>query len=107
MWCFCFSIDRVFYETLYDEKPLSEMAQEWCLQYGILDEKVAKKIFELVAKRKGKKIEIESPVKKPVSKASSAKETKAALPPPKKETSTKKRRKLDGHDIVDTGMIIE
>lgn len=92
-----FYSDRVFYETLYDEKPDSEMAQEWCLYYGILDEKAAKKVFDLVAKRKANKgKEVESPVKKPAPKAAAT--TKE---PAKKETTSKKRRKVDSDDDVD------
>lgn len=29
--------DRVFYETLLKQRHDSEMAQEWCVQYGILE----------------------------------------------------------------------
>ena len=29
--------DRVFYETLIEQRPDSEMAQEWCVYYGVLD----------------------------------------------------------------------
>ena len=95
-----FSLDRVFYETLYEEKPDSEMAQEWCLYYGILDEKTAKKVFDAVLKRKANKgKEVESPVKKPPAKAPAPKEAS------KKETASKKRRKVDSDDDADdTGM---
>ena len=87
----------MFYESLYEEKPESEMAQEWCLQYGILDEKAAKKVFEIVCKRKGKRIDVESPVKQAKPSAS-----KPAPAPAKKETTSKKKRKIDD-DIDDTG----
>jgi hypothetical protein len=30
------SADRVFYESLYRQKPQSEMAQDWCIAYGVL-----------------------------------------------------------------------
>lgn len=100
LFCNIYCLDRVFYETLYEEKPDSEMAQEWCLYYGILDEKVAKKVFDIVAKRKANKgKEVESPIKKPAPKAPATKE------PAKKETSSKKRRKVDSDDEDDTGSL--
>mmetsp|Transcript_13760 Transcript_13760/g.19375 ORF Transcript_13760/g.19375 Transcript_13760/m.19375 type:complete len:110 (+) Transcript_13760:203-532(+) len=47
--------DRVFYETLLRQRPKSEMAQEWCVNYGVLPEAEAKKFSKLVAERKKKK----------------------------------------------------
>ncbi|KAL7531083.1 hypothetical protein ACHAWF_003624 [Thalassiosira exigua] len=44
--------DRVFYETLLSQIPASEMAQDWCLAYGVLDESEAKKLFKASLKRK-------------------------------------------------------
>ena len=46
--------DRVFYETLYQQKPESEMAQEWCVAYGVLSESESLEIHNKVCKRKGK-----------------------------------------------------
>ena len=45
--------DRVFYETLLKQKPTSEMAQDWCLSYGILDYDEAAKLYKKVCTRKG------------------------------------------------------
>ena len=28
--------DRVFYETLLEQRPDSEMAQKWCVHHGVL-----------------------------------------------------------------------
>lgn len=28
--------DRVFYESLLQQRPDSRMAQKWCLEYGVL-----------------------------------------------------------------------
>lgn len=47
-------LDRVFYETLLKQNPNSEMAQDWCLAYGILEFDEAKKLNDYVMKRKGK-----------------------------------------------------
>lgn len=46
--------DRVFYETLLKQRPQSEMAQEWCLLYGILPEKEAEILYKAYVVRKGK-----------------------------------------------------
>eukprot|EP01038_Epipyxis_sp_PR26KG_P009567 gene9567-12885_t len=57
--------DRVFYETLYQQKPESEMAQEWCLAYGILDYDEAEELNYRICKRKGKPLP-PTPAKKKV-----------------------------------------
>ena len=44
--------ERVFYETLLEQRPDSEMAQDWCLQNGVLDEKAAARLMAVIAKRK-------------------------------------------------------
>src|SRR5690606_31231747 len=96
---FCvFLIDRVFYETLIEQRPDSEMAQEWCLNHGILEWARAKKLYETVCKRKGRtaiaysatapKIKTESPVKKAAPKA----------------TPAAKKRKIIDDEVVDTGL---
>ena len=46
--------DRVFYETLLDQRPDSEMAQDWCLHYGVLEEFKAAALLNKVSKRKAK-----------------------------------------------------
>lgn len=48
--------DRVFYETLFRQRPDSEMAQEWCVSYGILDAKEAEILSKSVLKRKSKSV---------------------------------------------------
>eukprot|EP00539_Tryblionella_compressa_P004420 CAMPEP_0178735490 /NCGR_PEP_ID=MMETSP0744-20121128/1917_1 /TAXON_ID=913974 /ORGANISM="Nitzschia punctata, Strain CCMP561" /LENGTH=93 /DNA_ID=CAMNT_0020387865 /DNA_START=8 /DNA_END=289 /DNA_ORIENTATION=- len=44
--------DRVFYESLLKQRPDSEMAQEWCVNYGVLSYKKAEKLFQIVSDRK-------------------------------------------------------
>jgi len=44
--------DRVFYETLIEQNKNSEMAQDWCLAYGILSNQRAKALLAIVQKRK-------------------------------------------------------
>jgi hypothetical protein len=46
--------DRVFYETLLRQNPNSEMAQDWCVAYGVLSIQEAEKLYKLVLKRKNK-----------------------------------------------------
>ena len=43
---------RVFYETLLSQRPDSVMAQEWCVNHGVMDEEDAKKAFKRMEKRK-------------------------------------------------------
>mmetsp|Transcript_11708 Transcript_11708/g.21650 ORF Transcript_11708/g.21650 Transcript_11708/m.21650 type:complete len:116 (-) Transcript_11708:276-623(-) len=67
--------DRVFYETLLAQRPTSEMAQEWCVAYGVMEEKDAQKAFKAMVKRKG------------TGKAASR------TPPPSNSTGGKKKKK--------------
>ncbi len=98
--CVFISLDRVFYETLIEQRPDSEMAQEWCLTYGILEWGRAKKLYEAVCKRKGRpivaytapKVKSESPTKKAAPKASAP---------------VNKKRKVVDDDLVDTGAYVQ
>lgn len=45
--------DRVFYETLLEQKPASHIAQEWCVYYGVLDTERATTLYAIILKRKG------------------------------------------------------
>ena len=74
--------DRVFYETLYQQKPSSEMAQEWVLTYGILSHADAQKLFDKVNKRKNG----------PSSSSSSAAASKTMKSPERKPTTTSSRK---------------
>ncbi|KAL7503540.1 hypothetical protein ACHAXN_004647 [Cyclotella atomus] len=65
--------DRVFYETLYRQRPDSEMAQEWCIAYGVLSEEEASKVYKLIVKRKGSKKPSSSSPAKPSSSAGAKK----------------------------------
>ena len=53
--------DRVFYETLYQQKPSSEMAQEWVISYGVLEHDDALKLYTALCKKKGKAVALPSP----------------------------------------------
>ncbi|KAK2392643.1 hypothetical protein QL285_065982 [Trifolium repens] len=53
---------RIFYESLHEQIPTSEMAQIWLMESGLLPKEVAKKVFEKKQK-KGMQQRITSPVK--------------------------------------------
>ncbi len=76
--------DRVFYETLLKQNPSSAMAQEWCVNYGVLSREEATKLYKVVMKRKGK----------PISSSS------ATSISPKK----KKKVKVEEGEAVDAGL---
>ncbi|BFG17646.1 hypothetical protein CerSpe_039200 [Prunus speciosa] len=42
---------RIFYETLYEQVPKSEMAQFWLMECGLLSKEEAKRVFEKKQKR--------------------------------------------------------
>lgn len=54
--------DRVFYETLLKQRPDSEMAQEFCIQYGVLPWDDAEKLYSEICRRKGRSY---TPIKLP------------------------------------------
>ncbi|KAL5212438.1 hypothetical protein ABZP36_023285 [Zizania latifolia] len=49
---------KIFYESLYEQVPTSEMAATWLMEWGLLPFDVARKVFE---KKQGQKLK--SPVK--------------------------------------------
>ena len=85
--------DRVFYESLLQQRPDSEMAQEWCVQYGVLPEERAAQLWKLICKRKAGG----SPKKSSSSSSSSSSNSKPQKRPKMPNT-------IDGTSIVaDTG----
>ena len=80
---------RVFYETLLSQRPDSEMAQEWCLAYGVMDDGDAKKAYKSMVKRK--------------EMGKSARGASKSPPPAKSGggTSGKKKKKTKGKKILD------
>ncbi|GAB5031708.1 dna ligase 1-like [Nannochloropsis oceanica] len=90
--------ERIFYESLYEQNPESFMAQEYCVQYGILEEDEAMKIFKRVQARKAKgAIYSPSPVKKSTAAAAAKKGGVGG--------AKKKKRRLDDDAPVDTGLM--
>ena len=88
--------DRVFYETLLQQRPESEMAQDWCLAYGVLSEAKARQVIsQISSRRNGKGRTAPSP----------AKASKPA-PAPAKASNPIKRKALvldDDNIVGDTG----
>ncbi|TVU17564.1 hypothetical protein EJB05_07340 [Eragrostis curvula] len=99
---------RIFYESLYEQIPTSDMAATWLMEWGLLPLDVAKKVFE---KKQGQK-QLKSPVKTtsvkriPASPAkkitpSSTKKTASAANNAGKTTSQKKRKPNSDSDDED------
>ncbi|KAL7492487.1 hypothetical protein ACHAWT_001643 [Skeletonema menzelii] len=87
--------DRVFYETLYNQRPDSEMAQEWCVSYGVLSDEDAAKLHKKILKRKA--------AAKSVGSGSSS--SPAPKSEKKKKSSSKKKAKKVMDDVeFDAGM---
>ena len=80
--------DRVFYESLLEQKPSSEMAQEWCVAYGVLEASKATKLWKIISQRKGVKTSNSPLVKKAVNNTSKPRSSKTVI---------------DDDVIVDTG----
>ncbi|VEU35514.1 unnamed protein product [Pseudo-nitzschia multistriata] len=75
--------DRVFYESLLKQRQTSEMAQDWCLNYGILSYKKAAKLHAIVTERKRKQ-------RMGVTGTSASKKSRSSSPPPPKKKRVKK-----------------
>ena len=94
--------DRVFYETLLQQRPDSEMAQDWCLSYGVLSTEKAAQLQRQINNRKnnpkGSRPNHASPVKKSVTNAVIAKNNNQGI---------KRKQIIDGDEIIgDTGEFI-
>ncbi|CAN1163330.1 hypothetical protein LINPERPRIM_LOCUS32602 [Linum perenne] len=75
---------RIFYETLYEQVPNSEMAQFWMMESGLLPKDLAQKVYEKKLKKKNNKLSSpmkrETPTAKKANGSSTA--TKKKTPPP-------------------------
>lgn len=90
----------MFYETLIEQLPNSEMAQEWCLAYGILDQNRAFKLNAIVCKRKGKSV----PSTQQNGKILSSQTGKSVIA--SKTTNSKRKKTTVDDDVIgDTGLI--
>uniref|UniRef100_A0A453IHV4 Uncharacterized protein n=1 Tax=Aegilops tauschii subsp. strangulata TaxID=200361 RepID=A0A453IHV4_AEGTS len=69
---------RIFYESLYEQVPDSEMAAFWLMEWGLLPLDVATEVF---AKKQGQKqvLKLRSPVKAPSTQRRASSPTKKVL----------------------------
>ncbi|KAG7384507.1 hypothetical protein PHYPSEUDO_002559 [Phytophthora pseudosyringae] len=67
--------DRVFYESLLQQRPDSRMAQKWCLEYGVLKWAEA----EALCKKLGVNSNVARPAKSPKLKKQKPKGASSAI----------------------------
>lgn len=80
---------RIFYESLYEQVPNSEMAAVWMMEWGLLPANIAAKVFE---KKKARQQLPKSPVKPAAKSAATIEKKRSAKVTPKevkKESSMK------------------
>ncbi|KAL4187769.1 hypothetical protein AMTRI_Chr09g20720 [Amborella trichopoda] len=87
---------RIFYETLYEQVPDSEMAAFWLMERGLLPEEVAEKVY--AKKLRGNQQKLSSPFKA-VSKTSQVTQKSSSVK--KDATKTSKKRKIEESDSDD------
>ncbi|ERN13523.1 uncharacterized protein LOC18441768 [Amborella trichopoda] len=107
---------RIFYETLYEQVPDSEMAAFWLMERGLLPEEVAEKVY--AKKLRGNQQKLSSPFKavsvkktsqltqksspiKAVSVKKTSQVTQKSSSVKKDATKTSKKRKIEESDSDD------
>jgi hypothetical protein len=50
----CSAGDRVFYESLFKEKPTSEMALLWCVEHGVFPAEAHERMYKEYARIKAR-----------------------------------------------------
>ncbi|KAF3784728.1 hypothetical protein EJ110_NYTH29682 [Nymphaea thermarum] len=96
---------RIFYETLHEQVPTSDMAALWLMERGLLPEDVAKMVYEKKLKRNMQQ-KVGTPVKTSTMKKSvnsAVKKSPASNPSKASKTAPKpsKRQKPDTSDSDD------
>ncbi|KAL6527465.1 hypothetical protein OROGR_016555 [Orobanche gracilis] len=104
---------RIFYQTLYNQVPDSEMASTWMMESGLLPKEEANKVFDrkmkkdqnqklgspmktITVKRKADSVTIEKrSAKSPVSTCTRIKKTTAATPSKMASQPSRKRKRKD------------
>lgn len=76
---------RMFYSSLLEQRPESEMAEKWCLQHGLIDKARVEEVAKKYARKQAK-----AEAKARVKKAAGA--TKKATAGNAKAAETKKRK---------------
>lgn len=98
--------DRVFYETLLEQNPDSEMAQDWCLAYGVLPDDKAAQLNKVVNNRKSKPLGSNRPaVASPVKAKSSSTNNSSKHPSSSANNSSSGGVKRKSNVILDDDAI--
>lgn len=88
---------RIFYETLYEQRPTSEMAEFWMMEHGLLSPEKAKKAFN--KKQKKQQTKVGTPVKSSsVKEACHNPENKSSHKDVSKASSKSKKKRADLSD---------
>eukprot|EP01018_Ginkgo_biloba_P016715 Gb_08599 [translate_table: standard] len=89
---------RIFYETLYEQRPASEMAAFWMMEHGLLSPDKAKKTFERKQKKQ-QQPKMGTPIKSSsVKEAQQNSENNVSANAVSKVSSISKKRKADLSD---------
>ena len=83
---------------------ISEMAQEWCVAYGVLDNENAKKIDKIICARKGIKASAEPKRSTSSSSSTTISASVTVKSTAKKSSSGRKKSFKDDDSIIDTGV---
>ncbi|KAH9305378.1 hypothetical protein KI387_009782 [Taxus chinensis] len=84
---------RIFYETLHEQRPMSEMAEFWMMEHGLLSPEKASKAFEKKQKKQHQLKVVGSPMKSPsVKKINQNLEKSSAKDISKVSSKSKKKR---------------
>lgn len=89
---------RIFYESLYEQRPTSEIAEFWMMEHGLLSPEKAKKAFN--KKQKKQQTKVGTPVKSSssVKEACHSPEKKSSQKDVSKASSKSKKKKADVSD---------
>ncbi|KAL8522081.1 hypothetical protein ACS0TY_012291 [Phlomoides rotata] len=97
---------RIFYESLSEQIPSSEMAEFWLMEHGMLSPERAKKAFEK-KQRKQKQLRTGTPIKSPPRFVSSKPESsKRPLSIPKNGDVKAKKRIIDDDEDDDDDFVL-
>jgi hypothetical protein len=94
--------DRVFYESLLEQRPDSLMAMQWCVEYGVLSKERAVEIYKELLKSKGKSsVSTASARSAPKSPKEEKKDKKS-----KKRKHTSSSSNIIAEPVADAGMVV-
>ncbi|XP_057861393.1 uncharacterized protein LOC131069835 [Cryptomeria japonica] len=91
---------RIFYESLYEQIPTSEMAIIWMMEHGLLPSETAKKAYE----RKQKKQQ-QQRTGTPIKSSSAAEKKYSPVPEMKYSSISEKKRSFNGVSKGNTSLV--